>query len=173
MSSNRAHGCAQWEPNMKIEDIMTRDVASCVGSDSANRAAQLMWERDCGCIPVVDADNKAIGILTDRDIAMAAYTQGKPLAAIAVADVMTQAIQSCHGSESLADAEKRMRQAQVRRLPVVDRAGLLVGIISLNDLAIEAVQEKGARHPQIGPAEVAQTLADVSKHRSLPVAQQA
>jgi len=64
---------------MNASDVMTKTVRSCSAGDSLQRAAQLMWEGDCGSVPVVDSDNRVVGILTDRDIAMAAYTQGRPL----------------------------------------------------------------------------------------------
>jgi CBS domain-containing protein len=71
---------------MKIEKIMTVEVKFCTENDNLNRAAQLMPENDCGCIPVIAADGEAklIGLLTDRDICMGSYTQGKPLSEIPV-----------------------------------------------------------------------------------------
>jgi CBS domain-containing protein len=150
---------------MQIEQIMTRDVASCAASDTLNRAAQLMWEYDCGCVPVVDADAKVVGIVTDRDVTMAAYTQGKPLTEMFVGDIMTRDVLTCSPSESLAVAEGRLRELQVRRLPVVDQSGKLVGVVSLNDFALEAAREKGSRHPELKPVEVARTLAEISRHR--------
>lgn len=149
---------------MQVEKIMTRDVASCTASDSLNRAAQLMWEHDCGCIPVVDGDKKLVGIVTDRDLTMAAYTQGKALAQIAVGDVMAHELHTCSAPETVAEVESRMREAQVRRLPVIDASGMLVGIVSLNDLALEAARERG-RHAERSQTEVARTLAEVSRHR--------
>jgi CBS domain-containing protein len=150
---------------MRIEQIMTRDVAVCAASDSLNRAAQLMWEYDCGCVPVTDGENKIVGIVTDRDITMAAYTQGKPLTDISVGEIMSRDVVTCSAGEALASAESRMREIQVRRLPVVDASGRLLGVVSLNDLAIEAAREKGSRHPEVTPAEVAKTLADICRHR--------
>ncbi len=67
---------------------MVREVGSCAPTDSLNVAARLMWERDCGCVPVVDRDNVVVGIVTDRDICMGAYTQGCSLHLIQVQDVM-------------------------------------------------------------------------------------
>lgn len=150
---------------MRVEQIMSREVASCLAEDTLNRAAQLMWEHDCGCVPVVGSDNTLIGILTDRDITMAAYTQGRPLTQLLVSDVMSRDVQRCSPDDALASVETRMRAAQVRRLPVVDAEGVLVGIVSLNDLALEASKERGTRHPELTPAEVARTLAEISKHR--------
>ena len=74
---------------MKVQDVMTRNVAACGVDESLNRAAQLMWECDCGSIPVLDASGSVCGMLTDRDICMAAYTQGLPLTQIPVRNVMS------------------------------------------------------------------------------------
>ena len=77
---------------MKVMDAMTRSVAACNEEDTLNRAAQLMWEGDCGCIPVLDAGGDVRGILTDRDVCMAAYTQGLPLQQIPVRRAMSTVV---------------------------------------------------------------------------------
>ena len=73
---------------MKVEQLMSRDVKTCQATEMLNRAAQLMWENDCGCVPVVDEDGRAVGMITDRDVCMAAYTQGRLLDALPVASAM-------------------------------------------------------------------------------------
>ncbi len=87
---------------MKVEQLMTRDVKVCGDLDTLNRAAELMWESDCGCIPIisVNGDSSVIGVVTDRDIAMAAYTQGKQLWAIPVTEAMAQKVIACHANTS-------------------------------------------------------------------------
>jgi len=77
---------------MKVEQLMKREIKVCSEADTLNRAAELMWDSDCGCIPVIRAngDGRLIGIITDRDIAMAAYTQGRQLWAIPVGSAMAQ-----------------------------------------------------------------------------------
>ena len=64
---------------MKVKDLMTTDVKCCAEYNTLNTAAQMMWDYDIGCIPVIDKDGRAIGMLTDRDICMSAYIQGVPL----------------------------------------------------------------------------------------------
>jgi CBS domain-containing protein len=118
-----------------VADVMSKDVASCHMQDSMNRAAQLMWEHDCGCIPIVDDASRVVGIITDRDICMATYTQGKPLWELPVAQACTHDVQTCRTTDKLSYAEEIMTDAQVRRLPVVDPLGTLVGLVSLSDLA--------------------------------------
>jgi CBS domain-containing protein len=146
---------------MKIEDLMTRDVSSCRSDETANRAAQLMWEGDCGAIPVVDAEERPIGMITDRDICMAAYTQGRVLSDIRVHDVMSRGVLACGADDSLTEAETAMGQKRVHRLPVVDAQGRLVGILSLNDLARRSVQVGGDSSEGLSYQDVAQTLDSI------------
>src|SRR5690606_28351921 len=72
---------------MQVRELMTRDVQVCGPRDDLNRAAQIMWDHDCGVVPVVDSERRPIGMVTDRDVCMAAYTQGKPLSAIRAEEV--------------------------------------------------------------------------------------
>lgn len=150
---------------MKIEQLMTRPVRSCRPEDAINCAAQIMWEADVGCVPVVDGGNRVVGMITDRDIAMAAYTQGRALDGISVESVMAKQVHTCSPGDDVSSAEERMQKFQVRRLPVVDSAATLVGIISVNDIALEAAQGKGTRKPEVKLDDVALTLAQISQHR--------
>ena len=151
---------------MQIDELMSQRVYTCDPNDSLQQAARLMWDHDCGCVPVVDAENRIIGMLTDRDIAMAACLQAKALDQIRVETAMAKCVYSCLGSASISAAQELMRRHQLRRLPVTDSLGFLIGVISLNDLAIEAAREHSTRHPQLRLADVAETLAHVSVHRS-------
>ncbi|MGO9057743.1 MAG: CBS domain-containing protein [Candidatus Binataceae bacterium] len=119
---------------------MNRDVKVCGPHDSLNRAAQIMWEHACGPVPVVDERSKPIGFLTDRDVCMAAYTQGKALEALRVDAAMARKVVSCRAEDDLNSAAQVMRQNQVRRLPVTGSDGTLVGLLSLDDLACEAAR---------------------------------
>ena len=153
---------------MKVEQLMTREVRICTESDTLNRAAQLMWECDCGLIPVTstNGDGKVIGVVTDRDIAMAAYTQGKQLWVIPVTEAMAQKVFACHANDGISQAEALMRENQVRRLPVLDQNDLLVGILSLSDVAQEARREASAgKRAEVTEEAVAETLACVCQPR--------
>ncbi len=150
---------------MRVEQIMSRVVQSCGQSETLNRPAQIMWEHDIGCVPVVDGEGQVVGMLTDRDIAMAAYLQGRALDSIWASEVMARHIHVCHADEPVTVAEERMQRYQVRRLPVTDATGILVGVISMNDIALEAAREKNNRRPEVRLDEVALTLAQVCQHR--------
>jgi CBS domain-containing protein len=125
---------------MKVEQIMNRSVKVCRPQDSLNKAAQIMWDEPCGAVPVVDDQCKPVGFLTDRDICMAAYTQGKPLEELRVETAMARKVVSCVAEDDLGSAAGLMRQNRTRRLPVIDQDGALVGLLSLDDLACEAAR---------------------------------
>ncbi len=148
---------------MKVKELMVREVRSVAADDSLAAAARIMWEHDCGCVPVVDQELHVVGMLTDRDICMAAYTQGVSLHQGRVSSAMSRRLFWCEPDDELAAAEKIMREVQVRRLPVIDREGHLVGILSLNDIARRAARERGGRAPrEVRESEVGALLAAVS-----------
>lgn len=148
---------------MKIGDLMTKEVL-CIGPyESLNQAAHLLWEGDCGCLPVVDENRRVIGVITDRDICMSAYTQGRPLGDIQVGWAMSRDVHSCQPDEDVETAEARMKERQVRRLPIVDEYNCLVGLLSLNDLAMRYARDAAAKKKGIDAKEVADTLAAVCR----------
>jgi CBS-domain-containing membrane protein len=152
---------------MKVAEIMSREVG-CVTADAhANDAACVMWECDCGIVPVVESNEtkRLVGVITDRDVCMAAYTQGKTLGEISVRTAMSTELLTCSADDPLSIAEDRMRSAQIRRLPVVDAAQHLVGVISLADIAREAKRPSRTQRPDIQPREVADTLAGITEPR--------
>ena len=129
---------------MNVEQLMTGAVAICRATDTLNDAAKIMWERDCGAVPVVDDAGRPIAMITDRDVCIASYTQGQPLFAIPISSAMSKTIVTCREGESLSTAEAVMRGQQIRRLPIVDADGCLIGILSLNDIATHGRLKHGA-----------------------------
>ena len=149
---------------MLIEQIMSRPAVTCRASDSLGRAAQLLWDHDFGSLPVLDADGRLIGMITDRDICMSAYLRGRPLTDITVEQAMARQVYSCAPGDPIGVAEKVMSQFQIRRVPVA-ADGDVVGVISLTDLARAAEQEGGRRRPEVTDAEVSRTLAAICQPR--------
>jgi len=123
---------------MIVEDMMNRAVQCSNPGDSLNRAAQLMWENTCGAVPIVDDQRRPVGFLTDRDVCMAAYTQGKPLEAMSVESAMARRVVTCQAADDLGVALRLMAENGLRRLPVVDSEGRIAGILALDDIACEA-----------------------------------
>ena len=123
---------------MKVSELMTRDVATCLATDTLNRAAQIMWEHRCGSVPVLDGTERVVGMVTDRDVSMAAYTQGRRLDDIAIILAMSHPVRTCPASANAEEAEGLMVAHGVHRLVVVDADGHLMGVVSLDAIARQA-----------------------------------
>lgn len=123
---------------IRVDQLMTSPVLTCHAGDTLATAAALMWDHDCGAVPVVDDDGRLIGLVTDRDACMGAYTQGKRLGEIPVDTAMARRVFACHPEDPLTVAEELMQTHQVRRIPVIDADGRPIGLLSLNDLARDA-----------------------------------
>jgi CBS domain-containing protein len=118
---------------MNVGDCMTREVRLADPDETIREAALAMAECDAGALPV-GKDDRLVGMITDRDIAVRAVASGKGPDA-KVRDVMSAEIAYCYEDEPIEDVLENMAELQVRRMPVVDRGKRLVGIISLSDLA--------------------------------------
>jgi CBS domain-containing protein len=125
---------AEYE-TVRVRDLMSRDPVTCRVFENLSDAAHRMWEGDFGVLPVVDEQNKPIGMLTDRDICLCAYARGGALSELSVGEAMTRGAQSCKATHTLRAAMDLMVTHQVRRLPVVGEGGALIGIVSLADVA--------------------------------------
>ena len=152
---------------MNVSELMIAEVKSCSTHDNLQRAAQIMWENDCGVVPVLDADRRVVGMVTDRDICMAAYTQGQPLSQIPVTKAMAKQVHGVREAEGVEAAEALMQRARVRRVPVLDAEGRLKGILSLNDLARHVHRSAGRKANGLSAGSIAQTLGALCEpHRT-------
>ena len=152
---------------MDVREIMTTPVQTLNPEDTLNCAAKLMRDHAIGCIPIVSLDGKLVGVLTDRDISLAAYEFGEALWKLRIADTMHTTIYTCHADDTIEAAARIMRAHRVRRLPVVDVAGKAIGMISLDDLA------HASRVPVIDPtpgltADELGDIYDATSGRSKP-----
>ena len=148
---------------MRAQDLMSHPAITCHVNDDLNVPAKLMWEHDCGTIAVVRDDGKLAGMITDRDICMAAYTQGRPLGEIPVNAVMAKHVISANPDQKLGEVEELMAENRVRRIPIIDSDRMPVGVLSVNDLAIESVQPD--TRMKNGPSKIAHMLATICQHR--------
>lgn len=153
---------------MKIDAFMTRKPATCRPDDTLAEVARKMWEHDVGCLPVIDSEGFPIAMITDRDICMAAYTQGVPLSASHVSSAMSRRLVSVTEHATLSEVEASMRKNQIRRVAVVDFAGQLAGIVTLGDVARHA--EQGSLRKPIEGLGVAKTLAGIVERRGATIA---
>lgn len=151
---------------IKVQQLMTRDVHTCRPEDSLEAAASLLWEHDVGSAPVVSDQGRLVGMITDRDICMHAFFRNHPLSDLRVADAMARRVHSVRADDWVSRAEALMRDAQVRRLPVVDGAEIVVGIITQNDLLREAVGEWRTGRRDITSDDVVSTLNAIGRPHS-------
>jgi CBS domain-containing protein len=151
---------------LRVERLMTSKPAACGPGATLADAARIMWEDDCGCVPVVDGEGHLIGIVTDRDIAVACATRDRSPSQLGVVDVMSgqDAIVSCRPGDEAHTALALMAQHRVRRIPVTSEDGMLVGLLSLNDLILEAGR------PELDDGAVMAALRDICAHRQSLVA---
>lgn len=143
------------------EELMTHPAIACRRSDSAGHVAKLMSKHECGCVFVVDPEGRLVGAITDRDICLAALEHRAPLALLSAANTMSPIVLSCRPTDGLDTVMQLMQHRRVRRLPVVDLAGMLLGVISLSDLAREAALDARESDFGITNADVGLTLATI------------
>ncbi|HZF44105.1 MAG TPA: CBS domain-containing protein [Sphingomonadaceae bacterium] len=121
---------------MNVADVMTSQVETITPDQTVGEAAQLMQQLDTGVLPVGEND-RLVGMVTDRDIVVRVLANGRGPDA-PVREAMTESVLYCFEDDSIEDAARQMGDAQVRRLPVMNRDKRLVGIIALGDLALAA-----------------------------------
>ena len=149
---------------MKVKEIMTKNAKACVPTATLAEAAGLMWDEDCGVVPVVTQSGKVVGLITDRDICMAATLGNVKLSELAVEEVVSGKLYSTKADDDVRTALETMREQKVRRLPVINSDGALEGILSMNDIVLNAQEgrEKGA----ISFRDVLDTIKAISGHRA-------
>jgi CBS domain-containing protein len=151
---------------MQVKQIMTSDIATSRPDTNLSAISKLMWDRDCGFVPVVDAAGKVVGAITDRDICIASATRRLLPEQIPAAQAMRRPpIHTTQPEDTVEKALATMKQFQVRRLPVIAADGTLKGVISMNDIVLAAQQKEG---PAV--ADIVSTLAAICAHGPVKVA---
>lgn len=152
---------------MKVKEVMTPDPQAIWLTQSLADAAKLMWENDCGVLPIVKDGRTVIGMITDRDICMGAAMRDKTPSSISVEEVMTGQVYSVKPEDDINHALHLMRDHKIRRLPVISSEGELEGILSLNDLVLNAKMADEAVSDSIEYADVVKTYQAICQ-RELP-----
>lgn len=151
---------------MKVNHVMTYDVDTCRPDTNLSMAAMQMWKGDFGILPVVQDGGKVVGVITDRDICMAAATKHRDPTNIRAKEVISGKVYGCSADTDIREALKIMQQNQVRRLPIISpEDGRLEGILSMNDLALKA---RGDRKTELSAEDVENTLKAICTHRMPP-----
>lgn len=143
---------------MRCSEVMTKDPVCCAPDESAAHIAQMMKKEDVGSIPVCQSrqNKKLSGIVTDRDLVLKVVAEGRDAAKTKVADVMTRNPFVCHPNDDLDKVCDTMEEKQVRRVPVVDDNGQLVGIVAQADVATRSGE----------PDKTAEVVEEISKPAS-------
>lgn len=148
---------------MKVKDVMTPHAKTIWLTESLADAARLMWENDCGVLPIVK-DQKVVGMITDRDICMATAMRKSNASGIAVEEVMTGQVYAVKPEDSIDDALEVMQQHKIRRLPVINPEGELEGILSMNDIVLSAKASDSKAADSIEYADVVKTYQSICQH---------
>jgi CBS domain-containing protein len=123
---------------MKVKKLMTEEVEFCHLEDDLTKAVEIMWRRDCGVVPVIDGNGSVVGMITDRDISIAAASRNQKLSEIKIGEVIANGnLVTCSPDEDVEDALKKMRRKQIKRLSVVSKNGALTGILSITDILLK------------------------------------
>ena len=150
---------------MKVKEIMTPNVKAIWLTESLAEAAKLMWEQDCGVLPVIKDSRKVIGVITDRDVCMGAAMRDTHPSAISVEEVMTGEVYGVTPEDTVSQALQVMQERKVRRLPVINNEGELEGILSMNDIVLNAKTPDDEEAEGVEYVDVVKTYQAICEHR--------
>ena len=149
---------------MLVESLMTHNPEACRPEANLAEAAAIMWRRDCGVVPVTDGEGSVVGVITDRDICMALAMGGRLASEVSVGEVMARGVETCTPVDDVREALELMRSRQLRRLPVINSGGKLVGILSMGDVVLRTRKGKGKK--QVARGETLKTIKAISRPHS-------
>ncbi len=149
---------------MKVRVIMSSEVETCEPSTDLAAVSMMMWRKDCGVVPVVDASRRVLGVVTDRDICIAAATRHRRPAELTAREVMSGNLFSVLPDDDVRVALDAMRARKVRRLPVADADGKLQGIVSLSDIVLHAQPVKPRMGTVLSANDVLAAFQEICGH---------
>ena len=157
---------------MKVKEIMTVNPSVCELNASLAEAARIMWDTDCGAVPVLKDGKEVVGLVTDRDICMAMAMRDCNPAVVSAEEVISGDVYSVAPEDEIQKALELMQQHQVRRLPVINPEGDLEGMLSMNDIILNAKEKQNGKAPEISYKAIVTTYKAICAHRA-PVEPQA
>jgi CBS domain-containing protein len=159
---------------MKVNEVMMGTPYYCQAETNLGSATELMWNANCGFLPVEAPNGKVIGVITDRDICIALGTRSRLAGDIAVGEVMSGKLYSCGPDDDIHMALQTMKEGKVRRLPVIAQKGSLVGVISMDDILLRTEPMSMGKEPELSSDEVVRAYRAITQ-RQVPqvVAKQA
>jgi CBS domain-containing protein len=127
---------------MKVRTVMVESPVSCSPDTNLGAVAEMMWNNNCGFVPIVSSEQNVVGVLTDRDMCIAMATRSQSAGEITAQQASSGNVHSCQVEDEISSALETMSDKGVRRLPVVNNTGKLAGILSLDDIVLK-VESKG------------------------------
>ena len=146
---------------MKVRDIMVKTPVFCRPDTNLAAATEKMWVHDCGMLPVVDDTLGVVGVITDRDICISLGTRNQKASDVLVRDVTSGKLHACSPEEEIHSALGTMEKGGVRRLPVVNREGKLMGVLSMGDITLHAQKTDGKKMPDLSSDDVVETYQGI------------
>ena len=152
---------------MKVKEVMMGTPYYCQPESNLGSATELMWNANCGFLPVEVSDGKVIGVITDRDICIALGTRNRLAGDVTVSEVMSGKLYSCAPDDDIHMALETMKEGKVRRLPVIAKNGPLVGVVSMDDILLRAEPTRPGREPELSSDEVVRAYRAITQ-REVP-----
>jgi len=146
---------------MRVADVMMRTPVWCTPETNLGTAAELLWSRDCGILPILDAQQRVVGVITDRDLCIALGTRNRLPGQVTVGEVASGKLYSCRPEDDIHAALDTMAQHKVRRLPVVTKEGRLEGILSMDNVVLHAEAAETGRAGALSPRDIVSTLRSI------------
>lgn len=151
---------------MLVKDVMTGAPVYCTAKTNLGEAAALLWSRDCGMLPVVDAERKVVGVVTDRDLFFALGTRNRLAGEVTVCEVAPAKPYLCRADDEIHAALEVMARHKIRRLPVVGNDGRIAGVLSLDDVVMHARPRTPGRSLDLCYEDVIETMKTIYETRS-------
>ena len=155
---------------MKVKEVMTATPYYCQPEMNLGSATELMWNANCGFLPVEGTDGKVVGVVTDRDICVALGTRNRLAGDVTVGEVMSGKLYSCDPEDDIHVALQTMKEGTVRRLPVIAKNSTLAGVVSTDDILLRAEPTSMGRHPELSTDEVVRTYRAITRRQVPQVA---
>lgn len=149
---------------MKVKEVMTPNATAIWLTESLADAAKLMWDNDCGVLPIIKDGRKVVGMITDRDICMAMAMRDTNPSGVSVEEVMSGQVYAVKPEDDVDQALHEMQEHKIRRLPVVNVDGELEGILSMNDLVLQAKKSNATAADAIKYSDVVKTYQAICCH---------
>ncbi|HKV24744.1 MAG TPA: CBS domain-containing protein [Candidatus Acidoferrum sp.] len=143
---------------MKVREVMSEPAITCGANANIGQAVQLMWEQNCGLLPVIGEDGKLTGVVTDRDICIAMGTRNRLPGDLTVGEIATQKVHTCKPNDDIHEALSTIATMHVRRLPVVDANGVPQGLLSMDDILLHGDLNKWEGYCELSSEEILRSL---------------